>query len=108
MAYGIDDVFTAVTGVVKLAETIVTIVKKYREKKQSVDLEQLLQEVRVTALGRIDEADIALTRFERTLIEKHIDINKRRRYCGTRQMTRANGDNGRGGHQKRLRETRVG
>jgi hypothetical protein len=56
---------------------LVTILKKYREKKQSVDLEQLLQEVRVTALGRIDEADIALTRFERTLIEKHIDINKR-------------------------------
>jgi hypothetical protein len=77
MAYGIDDVVTAVIGVVKLTDTIVTIVKKYREKKQSVDLEQLLQEVRVTALGRIDEADMALTRFERTLIEKHIDINKR-------------------------------
>jgi hypothetical protein len=77
MAFGIDDVFTALVGAVKLTDTIVAIVREHRKNKQPIDLEQLLQEVRATALGRINEADLALTRFERTLIEKNVDIDRR-------------------------------
>ena len=74
MAFGIDDALaTAATGI-NLADTIVETIKKYRSKKLDFDFEQLISEVKTTMLGRIDDADLALTQFERMLVEKKIDI----------------------------------
>jgi hypothetical protein len=77
MAFGIDDALTTVAAGISLTETIVATVRRYKRNKQSPDLELLLEEVRVTALRRIDEADLALTQFERMLIQKNVDINKK-------------------------------
>ena len=41
----------------------------------------LIEEVRVTALRHIDEADFALAQFERTLLERHVDISKTLQQC---------------------------
>jgi hypothetical protein len=77
MAFGIDDAMAAVAEGVKLTNTVVEIVKRYKKEAIDLDLDQLIREVRITAIKRIDEADLALTQFERMLTEKKIDIDKR-------------------------------
>ena len=61
---------------ISLADTVVQAVAKYRKKGLHVDIERLIEEVRVTALQRLDEADLGLAQFERTLVEKGVDLNK--------------------------------
>ncbi len=76
MAFGIDDALaTAATGI-NLTDTVVKTVNAYRKKGLKIDIELLIEEVRITALQRIDEADSALTQFERTLKEKNVDLNQ--------------------------------
>ena len=77
MAFGIDDTLAAATAGIELTNTIVETIKKYRGKGKDPDLELLLEEVRVTALKRIDEADMALMKFERMLVDTKVDLNKR-------------------------------
>jgi hypothetical protein len=77
MAFGIDDALSAATGGIKLTDTIVEIVKRYRKTDKDPDLELLVEEIRLTALRRIDEADLALAQFERTLIDAKVNIDKR-------------------------------
>jgi len=79
MAFGIDDALSLATGGIKITETVVETINRYRKSKLDYDLELLLEEVRVTALRRIDEADLALTQFERTIVEKKVDIDQRLR-----------------------------
>jgi hypothetical protein len=77
MAFGIDDALTAAVEGVKLTNTVVEIVKRYRKEKLDLDLDQLSREVGVTAIKRIDDADLALNQFERMLTEKKINIDQR-------------------------------
>ncbi len=76
MALGIDDVLMAAAAGISLTDTVVQTVKAYRKKGVHLDIERLIEEVRVTALQRIDEADLALVQFERTLKEKDVDLYK--------------------------------
>ena len=75
MAVGLDDALTAAAAGVKLTDTIVKTIKSYRKQKKDIDIELLIEEVRVTALRRIDEADAALSQFERMLYERGIDCS---------------------------------
>lgn len=77
MAFGIDDALNAATAGVKLTNTVVEIVKRYKKEKVGLDLELLLQEIKLTAVKRIDDADLALTQFERMLLERNINIDVR-------------------------------
>ena len=66
---------TAAAGI-SLTDTVVQTVKAYRKKGMQLDIERLIDEVRITALERLDEADLALAQFERTLVEKGVDLDK--------------------------------
>jgi hypothetical protein len=77
MAIGIDDALVAAAAAINLADTLVETVKKYQKGKVNYDLGMLLREVKVTAIQRIDEADLALARFERMLEERDVDTNKK-------------------------------
>jgi hypothetical protein len=77
MAFGIDDALTTAAAGISLTDTVVEIIKRYRKKDIDPDFEILLEEIRVSALKKIDEQDLALTQFERMLLEKHIDIGRR-------------------------------
>jgi hypothetical protein len=74
MAFGIDDALFAAAAGISLTDTVVKTVKAYRKKGDEIDIELLIEEVRVTALQRIDEADLALGQLERTLKEKGVDL----------------------------------
>ena len=76
MAFGIDDALATAAAGISLTDTVVKTVKAYRKRGLEIDIEQLIEEVRITALQRIDEADSALTQFERTLMEKDVDLNQ--------------------------------
>jgi hypothetical protein len=76
MAFGIDDALTAAAAGISLTDTCVQTVNKYRKNKAPLDIERLIEEVRITALQRIDEADFALAQLERTLAEKGVDPHK--------------------------------
>jgi hypothetical protein len=76
MAFGIDDALTTAAAGISLTDTIVQTIKRYNQSEQDADFEMLLEEVRVTTLKRIDEADLALTQFERMLHEKEVDIDR--------------------------------
>lgn len=77
MAFGIDDALTTAAAGISLTDTIVEIIKRYRQKDVDADFEILLEEVRVSALKKIDDADLALSQFERMLLDENIDIGKR-------------------------------
>src|SRR5215831_9939907 len=77
MAFGIDDALMTAAAGISLTDTVVKTIEGYKRAHQTKDLELLLEEVRVTALRRIDEADLALTQFERMLVQKNVDIDKR-------------------------------
>lgn len=76
MAFGIDDALIAAAAGISLTDTCVQTVKAYRKKGIHLDIEKLIEEVRITAMQRIDEADLALVQLERTLIEKGVDTTK--------------------------------
>ena len=76
MAFGIDDALTTAAAAISLTDTIVETVRSYKKQKQDIDLERLLEEVRLTAIEKIDEVDLALTRFERMLFEREVDIDQ--------------------------------
>ena len=76
MAFGIDDALTTAASAVSITKTLVETVEAYRHEEEDFDLEQLLQEVRGTALERIDEADRALRNLERTLVDKEVDLDQ--------------------------------
>jgi hypothetical protein len=75
MAFGIDDALMAAAASISLSDTVVQTVKRYRKAGNDIDIEQLIEEVRVTTLRRLDEADGALMQFERLLQERDIDTN---------------------------------
>jgi hypothetical protein len=50
VAFGIDDVLMAVATGISLTDTCVRTVKAYRQKGIELDIERLIEEVRVTAL----------------------------------------------------------
>ena len=77
MAFGIDDALAAAAEGVKLTNTVVEITKRYRRQKIDLELDQLIREVGISAIKRIDDADLALNQFERMLLEKKIDIDQR-------------------------------
>ncbi|HKR61823.1 MAG TPA: hypothetical protein VJS64_19205 [Pyrinomonadaceae bacterium] len=76
MAFGIDDALMTAAAGISLTDTVVRTIESYRKKGQHIDIELLIEEVRVTALQRIDDADEALTQLRRTLKERDIDLNK--------------------------------
>ncbi len=78
MAFGIDDFLIAAASGLKLSKTLTDTFAANRPKRGNnrSDLELLLEEVRLTALQRLDEADTALTQFERLLREKGVDLEK--------------------------------
>jgi hypothetical protein len=75
MAFGIDDVLVIAAAGLDLTNTLVETVKAYR-KESNYDIELLIEEVRITALKRLDDADSALSEFERMLVEKDIVLDK--------------------------------
>jgi hypothetical protein len=75
MALGIDDALTAAASGIKLADTLVRTISAYRKKKGGLEVEKLIEEVRVTAVQRINDADLALVQLERTLKEKGVSLN---------------------------------
>lgn len=75
MAFGIDDALSAAAAGLNLTDTIAQTVQDYRKKKKPADLELLLEQVRLTALERLDAADVALTKFERMLKDKGISTD---------------------------------
>ena len=77
MAFGIGEAFSAAAAGVELTNTVVEIIKRYRGQGKDLDLELLIEEIRVTALTRIDEAEMALFKFERMLVDQKVDIEKR-------------------------------
>ena len=81
MAFGIDDVLMVAAAGISLADTCVEVVKRHRKKGGHVDIELLIEEVRITALQRIDDADLALAQFERTLVDRNVDISKTLQQC---------------------------
>jgi hypothetical protein len=76
MAFGIDDALLAAAAGISLTDTCVKTIKSYRRKGVPLDIERLIEEVRITALQRIDEADIALAQLERTLLEKGVNTDR--------------------------------
>jgi hypothetical protein len=76
MAFGIDDALAAAAAGISLTDTCVKTIEEYRKKKVDIDIERLIEEVRVTALQRIDEADLALVQLERTLAEQGVNIDR--------------------------------
>lgn len=76
MAFGIDDALGAAASGLNFTNTLVETVKAYRKKGVSIDIEKLIEECRVEAIDRINEADFALMQFERTLIEKGVDLEQ--------------------------------
>lgn len=74
MAFGIDDGIAAAAAAINLTSTMVDVVKKYR-KDPNLDIELLIEQVRVEALKRIDQADSALADFETLLKQKGVDLN---------------------------------
>ncbi len=76
MAFGIDDAIGAAASGIDLVDTCVKIVKEYRKQKRDIDIERLIDQVRVTALERIDEADKALVRLERLLRDKGVRMDQ--------------------------------
>lgn len=81
MAFGIDDILMTAAAGISLADTCVEVVKRHRKDGSHVDIELLVEEVRVTALQRIDEADLALAQFQRTLKDRKIDTSKTLQEC---------------------------
>jgi beta-phosphoglucomutase-like phosphatase (HAD superfamily) len=76
MAMGIDDAIAAAAAGISLTDTCVRTIKAYRKQGKDLDIERLIEEVRITALQRMDEADLALAQFERTLAERGIGLDK--------------------------------
>jgi hypothetical protein len=77
MAFGIDDALEAAAAGLKLSNTLVEIVNANRKEKDSnSDLELLIEEVRITALQRINEADLSLKQLDDLLHDKGVDQNK--------------------------------
>lgn len=76
MAFGIDDAMATAAAGISLTDTVVKTVQSYRDRGDDPDLELLIEEVRITALSRIDDADNALATLERTLREKNVDLSK--------------------------------
>jgi hypothetical protein len=76
MAIGIDDALAAAAAGISLTDTVVRTVKAYQRKGVDLDIELLIEQVRITALERIDEADRALMQFEQMLKEKDVDTSK--------------------------------
>jgi hypothetical protein len=74
MAFGIDDTLATAAAGIKLTDTVVRTVEAYRKKGAPLDIERLIEEVRVTALEKIDGADRALGLLERMLVEKGVDL----------------------------------
>jgi len=75
MAFGIDDALLAAAAGISLTDTCVKTIKSYQKKGTPLDIERLIEEVRVTALQRIDDADLALVQLERTLEEHGVSLN---------------------------------
>src|SRR5258708_1596582 len=76
MAFGIDDALMTAAAGISLTDTCVQTVKAYRKKGVHLDIERLIEEVRITALQRIDEADLALAQLERTLVDRGVDTSR--------------------------------
>ena len=81
MAFGIDDLLMTAAAGISLTDTLVEVIKRNQKKGSKADIELLIEEVRVTALQRIDEADLALAQFERTLVGRDVDITKTLKQC---------------------------
>ena len=75
MAFGIDDALMTAAAGISLTDTVVKTIQSYSKAGESIDIELLLAEVRITALKRIDEADEALMLLERTLHEKGVNTD---------------------------------
>ena len=65
MAFGIDDVLMTAAAGISLTDTVVRTIEAYRTKGIPLDIELLIEEVRITALQRIDEADEAYGKASR-------------------------------------------
>jgi hypothetical protein len=52
MAMGIDDALAAAAAGISLTDTCVRTIKAYRKQGKDLDIERLIEEVRITALQR--------------------------------------------------------
>ena len=75
MAFGIDDALAAAAAAINLTDTVVETIKRCKREKKDQDLELLIEEIRITALKRIDDADLALVQFERLLTDSILTVD---------------------------------
>lgn len=75
MAFGIDDTLSLATSSISLVDTIVSTVKNYNRDGKDIDLEILLEQVKITALERIDSAQSSLVQFETSIYQQGIDLD---------------------------------
>src|SRR5438132_12253349 len=76
MAFGIDDALMTAAAGISLTDTVVRTREAYRDEGKDLEIELLIEEVRITALERMDDADQALAQLRRTLTERKVDLDK--------------------------------
>lgn len=76
MAFGIDDALASGAAAIKLTTTLVEVVQRYGKKGiKDVDIERLIEDVRLDAIDKIDCADVALRDLERLLVQKKANLD---------------------------------
>jgi hypothetical protein len=73
MAFGIDDVLTTATTAINLGDTLVKVMKGNFH--GHAEMRSLISEVREELYTRLEEAHVALNRFERTLVDRNVDLS---------------------------------
>jgi len=76
MAFGIDDFLATTAAGVNLADTLVRTIQNNSGGKNPGDVEDLIAEVKIAAISHINDAQLALNKFERTLMERGVDLNR--------------------------------
>jgi hypothetical protein len=76
MAIGIDDVLTLAKSALGPLGTIVETINAIKRKNPDKDIEQLIREAETSLVRRLAEAELALAQFERTLVEKGVNLDK--------------------------------
>ncbi len=75
MAMGIDDLLMTVAESLSVANTFVEVTAAYKQRKASIDVQKLLDEVTITARSKLDAADRTLRDFENDLRGRGVDLS---------------------------------
>jgi len=73
--YGVLELLSAATATAKAADAVAKVAERYRQ-RPNTEIEALLTSVKTQAVARINEADNALSEFDRALNDRGIDLSK--------------------------------